>query len=76
MPKLCSGMPVDDGDAYRRRLEHARWRVNFLRSLLESHRMMDCRWKGPDWEERLQADALKLEAAENELKRVEAELVA
>jgi hypothetical protein len=56
--------------AQREKLEHARWRVNFLRSLLESHRLM-ARWKNVEWEEKLESHARRLEEAEGEVKRLE-----
>jgi hypothetical protein len=38
-------------ERYRRNLEHARWRVDFLLSMLDSHRKMQVR-RSPNWEER------------------------
>jgi hypothetical protein len=63
-------MRSTEEEAHAQKVAHAQWRVNFLRSLFESHRLMAC-WKNPEWEEKLSSHAQRLEEAEAELKRLE-----
>jgi hypothetical protein len=52
-----------------RQLEHAKWRVEFLASLLPSHRLLQV--AEPEWEGQ-DADRIeRMEAAKEELKRAE-----
>jgi hypothetical protein len=51
-------MRIDDEVTHQRALEHARWRVSFLRSLLESHQWLPhggelWRQKNNDYRQRL-----------------------
>ena len=63
-------MQSTEEEAHAKEVAHAQWRVNFLRALFESHRLM-ARWKNPEWEEKLASHAQRLEEAEAELKRLE-----
>ena len=40
-------MRDDDEERLERNLEHARWRVGFLRCMLQSHRLLP--WKEKEW---------------------------
>ena len=40
-------MRDDDEEHLKSNLEHARWRVGFLRCMLESHRLLP--WQDNDW---------------------------
>jgi hypothetical protein len=62
-------MPLSLHELQQDRLHHARWRVTYRRSLLESHLATAC--VGSDWEYKEQELRQWLEEARAELRRVE-----
>ncbi len=63
-------MRVDDQVSHQRAMEHARWRVSFLRSLVESHQWLP---HGPEiWRQKNNDYRLRLAHAEEDLQKLEA----
>ena len=64
-------MRADDEERHRRDVDHARWRVSFLRSIVESHRAMSFKWRDRAWKEKDDEYIHRLNAAESEFERLE-----
>ena len=62
-------MRIDDEVTHQRALEHARWRVSFLRSLLESHQWLP--HGGELWRQKNNDYRQRLAHAQEELKKLE-----
>jgi hypothetical protein len=62
-------MRADDEERHRRNMEHARWRVSFLRCLLDSHRMLPKSKLG--WRQAEADYSARLAAAQAEVARLE-----
>ncbi len=63
-------MRAEDEMCHQRALEHARWRVSFLRSLLESHQWLP---HGPEvWRQKNNDYRQRLAHAEEDLQKLEA----
>ena len=57
-----------DEELHGRDVEHARWRVSFLKSLLASHEAMP--WKVSSWEAKAADYRTRIAEAEKELARL------
>jgi hypothetical protein len=57
-------------DWQQKNLEHARWRVSFFRSILESHLILPPQWRDADWQEKEDLYRKRHMAAESELERL------
>jgi hypothetical protein len=56
-------------DFAKHQCDHARWRIEFLASLLQSHRLHET--AEPEWEERDEDYRERIASAKEELKRAE-----
>ncbi|OAI55592.1 hypothetical protein AYO49_05395 [Verrucomicrobiaceae bacterium SCGC AG-212-N21] len=65
-------MRTDKMEWQQQNLEHARWRVAFFRSILESHLILPQQWRDEDWHEKEDLYRKRHMAAESELARLSA----
>ncbi len=63
------GMPISSRERQRNNVAHARWRVEFLLSILDVHRSAPVH--GPEWAEKEAAHLHQIAEAQVELDRVE-----
>lgn len=62
-------MGVELKENQKHELEHARWRVSFVESMLESHRGLP--WRGAEWKAKEIDLSARLAAAQQEYKRLQ-----